>query len=537
MSREPQAFITIDRGSATVAVSLLGRIAGRWRLLGSLAVPEVVPDAAVIERIRDRLEQLDPALAHDLGLAREGSAADLPRLASTTSRPPEMAVVAATERVLEPLAAVASMAGWRVRPLVLDGAEILPIASVLADPRVTVVLAGASEPPGPDERSLMPNLGALVAAATERRPDLVTVLAGGLAEPGGRIESLFRPDRPGPTVLAPSALAGDGEPLRELLDGLRGGEHDGRRSLAIASGTLAEVLRRRIEVLEIGQTAGVRICAVPQPGRPTTVRWAVVPAAALLPPSFTDGHLDAVMAWLTAPLDRLRVRDRLRDLALAPWSDAIGDGALIRLAAARSALERLDEATPGLGALPAPDLVVAAGGAWAAAPATVVALALADTVRRPGIRAMGLDHARLLAPLGTIDDEDERRRVIADLRDDLLVPLGSIVLPGGLRGGRHLGTLTVRGAGMATPIAVDLVPGGLELVDLPPGEVATVELALRDAVDLGVRTRHAAAEVTGGLAGLIVDLRDVPLRLPDRPEPRRELLASWQQALWPGFGA
>ena len=89
--------------------------------------------------------------------------------------------------------------------------EILPVATALADRRVSAILAGASDPPGADERGLLPDLETLVAAATERRPDLVTVLAGGLAAPGGRIEELFRPDRPGPTVLGPSPTAGDGE--------------------------------------------------------------------------------------------------------------------------------------------------------------------------------------------------------------------------------------------------------------------------------------------------------------------------------------
>jgi hypothetical protein len=147
---------------------------------------------------------------------------------------------------------------------------------------------------------------------------------------------------------------------------------------------------------------------------------------------------------------------------------------------------------------------------------------------------MGWDHARLLAPLGMIEDPEERRAVIADLRDELLLPLGSLVLPAGLRVG-HPGRLTVRGDG--EPIEVELNPGGLELVDLPPGERATVELRFRDAVDLGVRSRHAAVEVVGGLGGLIVDLRDVPLRLPDRPERRRDLLAAWQGALWAGVDA
>ena len=122
---------------------------------------------------------------------------------------------------------------------------------------------------------------------------------------------------------------------------------------------------------------------------------------------------------------------------------------------------------------------------------------------------------------------------MADLRDDLLVPLGSVVMPAGLRAGRAAGPPVRHGAGRAAEL--DLVPGGLELVDLPPGERAIVELRFRDPVDLGIRAQHAAVEVAGGLAGLLVDLRDVPLRLPDRPERRRDLLAAWQAALWAGI--
>jgi hypothetical protein len=535
VSSHRRVYVTVDRGTATTAVAILGRVANRWRLLGSSASPAAVPASAVVERIRSRIAAFDPGIAVHLDLDDPAGLADVPVLACSTTRPPEMAVVAATERVLEPLAAAASMAGWRVRRLVLDGADILEVASALADPRVSVVLAGASDPPGADERSLVAHLGTLVAAATERRPSLVTVLAGGLAEPGGRIEAMFRPDRPGPTVLAPSPATGDGEPLRELLDSLRGEEDDGRRSMAAATATLAEALERRVEVLEVGQSAGMRAAASWSPGRRSTVRSASVPMGALLPGAFTEAHLDAVVGWLTAPLDRLRVRDRLRELALIPWGDAAGDGALIRLAAARAAIERLLEATPAISALPAPDLVVAAGGAWAVAPGPAVALALTDVVRRPGVRALGWDHARLLGPLGRIEDPDERLRIMRDMRDELLVPLGSVLMPAGLRPGRPVGTLLVRRAdGSPSAAELELAPGGMELVDLPPGERATIELRLRDTVDLGVRTHHAAAEVTGGVAGLLVDLRDVPMHLPDRPEHRREVLTEWQDALWAG---
>ena len=118
----------------------------------------------------------------------------------------------------------------------------------------------------------------------------------------------------------------------------------------------------------------------------------------------------------TVASDRHRLRDRLRELRIAPWSDLTGDGAALRMAAARAVAgsSRRRDARSSAGA-PAPDLVVAAGGVWAIAPGPAVALALADVLRRPGASGYALDHARLLGPLGSIPDEDERRAVMADL--------------------------------------------------------------------------------------------------------------------------
>ena len=152
---------------------------------------------------------------------------------------------------------------------------------------------------------------------------------------------------------------------------------------------------------------------------------------------------------------------------------------------------------------------MAAGGAWAIAPAPIVALALVDVLRRPGAGQFALDHARLLAPLGSIPDPDERRAMVADLVDDLLAPLGTVVTPAGMRTGRSAGSVSIRGMGGSTER--ELMPGGLALVDLPPGTSAIAEFRFRDTVRLGTRGRHFAIPVTGGLGGLVVDLRDVPL--------------------------
>jgi hypothetical protein len=148
--------------------------------------------------------------------------------------------------------------------------------------------------------------------------------------------------------------------------------------------------------------------------------------AALVPLEIDDAAVDAVIAWTTGSLDRHRMGDRLQDLRAQPWADASGEGARLRLAAARGALSRLVAHSPDISGLASPDVTVIAGGAFAVAPPRAVAMAIADTVRRTGATQLAFDHARLLGPIGTIDDPDERRELLADLADDLLAPIGSL---------------------------------------------------------------------------------------------------------------
>jgi hypothetical protein len=340
-------------------------------------------------------------------------------------------------------------------------------------------------------------------------------------------------NRPGELLLAPAASAGDppGLPLRQLLDEVRGGADDPRRAAGRITAALADVLDRRVELIEIGFDGGMRATAAPGiGGDEAQATVSIVADAALLPPDPDDATVDRVMSWMTIPIDRHRLRDRLRELRLWPWSGIAGDGARLRLAAARAAMTVLVEATPEQSALPAPDVVVVCGGAFAVAPGPAIALAVADVLRRPGAIALGHDHARVLGALGVIPDAGERRQALLDLADDILTPLGTVVIPGGIRAGSSAGRLTVHAGTGASE--TDLVPGALEVVDLPPGDVATAEFSFRDTVRLGARGRRFAVDVSGGLGGLLVDLRDVPLRLPDRLDRRRELLDAWQESLW-----
>jgi hypothetical protein len=323
------------------------------------------------------------------------------------------------------------------------------------------------------------------------------------------------------------------DPLGGLLLELALPADDPRRALGPATQALADVLDRRVETIILGHDASMRAAADPAAGgMPATARLAIVPDAAVAPEDPDDVVIDGVLLWSTMPADRHRLRDRMRELRIAPWADAPGEGAALRMAAARAALVRLGAATTEFDRAPAPDLVVVGGGVWSAVPAPTVALAIVDVIRRPGASQFALDHARLLGALGAIPDARERLAVMTDLADDLLAPLGSVVTPSGLRSGRSAGSVVVHANGSSTEL--DLIPGGLELVDLPPGQTAVAEFRFRDRVKLGARGRHFAVDVAGGLGGLLVDLRDVPLRLPDRADRRRDLLSAWQAALWQG---
>lgn len=531
MSSEPRAFLTVDSGAATIAVALVGRVAGRWRLIGSLALPAGADPTILAALLVERATRADPELVATLGIGGT-PVAELPRIEVSSHRSRLLAVVAGSERALGPLVAAASRSGWRVSSASAETTDPLEMSTMLLNAGVDAILAGAGDPPAADERRSLGELGALVAAAAHRRPEVPVVLAGGMA---GQLHAFGDvSDRLARVLVGGAARRGGGATdLCDLLTDLGLPADDARRALGSAATALAEVLERRVDIVEIGFDGGTRAGAWPATGAATAdLDLAIVPSAGLAPADPDDPAVDRIATWSTWTNDRHRLRDRMRELRIAPWADATGEGAGVRLAAARAALSCLVRWTPDWAERPGADLVVATGGAWAVAPAPAVALALVDVLRRAGATQFALDHARILAPLGAIPDASERRAMIADLADDLLAPVGTVVMPGGLGHGRSAGALEVHGTDGHHE--QELRPGGIELVDLPPGATAVAEFRFRDTVRLGGRGRHFALDVTGGLGGLLVDLRDVPLRLPDRADLRSELLEAWQAAVAPG---
>jgi hypothetical protein len=520
----PATFLAVDRGTATCAAALVGRVERRWRLLAATAVPAGIDPAVPAALLVERARTIDPGLAAAVGLG--APRVDLAHLEATGSPAQVAAVLAATESTLRLLVADASAAGWRTLGASAEEHDPLATTRLATRSEVTALVIGTADPAASDERDLVAELVALAAGVAERRPGIVVVLVGAAA---AHVASFPLGTE---VVAVPRPNAEDGSDLRSVLAGRRARPGDARQALVAATGTIADLLGLRVELLEVGMSGALRVRAAPalEPGGPTQVAAMEVPGAALAMAE-DDAALDRVEAWVTLGIDRARLRDRLAEIRLAPWVDLEGEGAILRAAALRAALGRLISATDAHLGGPAPDLVVLAGGAWSSMPAPAALLVLADAVRRAGVVQVAVDAARLLAPLGTIGEPAERARLLGDLLPDALVALGTLITPRGVRGGRAAGHLRLVAGDDA--VEIDFAAGGLALVDLPPGQAGAAELAFRSAVDLGARGRRFAVRATGGLAGLVVDLRDIPLHLPERTDERRDLLSRWERALWP----
>lgn len=530
----------IDRGTATFSASLVGRVADRWRLIAAGSFPSSADPDAVLAFVDGRAGMSDDGA----GDGHLDAWRDRERIEASSLPPKRLAILSSDARRTPDLEAAAEQAGWTIQGVVsADRSDALAAAEALAGRELDAVVIASGDPPRRDERGVLAELVSLAVATLERRPELFIVLAGAAAEHEGRFpyERVVLAPAPRPTRGVP-----DGSDLTRALMGIADEPHGARLAMARSVRTLASVLERTVELVDVGASGGAWFRAEPKSSEETAaaetddgLEGFVTAAGALVPETIDDEDevdLDAVIGWSPLRLDRPSHRDRLRELRAHPWQDATGEGALLRMAAVHAAMERIEDQRIGFGGAAAermrpPDLLIVSGGAFALAPPPAVTLAVANTVRRPGMTQLAYDHARALAPLGMLD-EAARREMLADLADDVLLPLGSLLMLSGGRQGRDLGHLTVT-SDWAVDDPQPLPSGTLRVVELPPGAPATVELEVREGRFGRTRARRIGFEATGGLGGLFIDTRGVPLRLPPRTERRRELVAQWQRSLWP----
>jgi hypothetical protein len=466
---------------------------------------------------------------------------DWPRLEVRTWRAPRACLVAASAETGLTLERAFAGAGWQVTERFYGpDPDLIAFGEACLDETVDAVVVGGREAAEEAERDharlLWPRAGSLA----RLRDDLAVIACGPFFErpegiPDDRLFALPAPDAVAASSVPPLAQAAL-QVGAHLVNGGAAAGVDGHTALRTSIGSLAVLLGSRVEGIEVGAAVGSRTLAHGD----GELRHGIVAEAGLLPRALLedDDAADGILRWSSLPGDPATRFDRLRELALRPWSQVDREGIHLRMAALRAALERMQSrwdalAHDGRADTTAPDVVVLSGGGFSLLPAAASALAVADGIRRAGASTLLHDHACLLAPLGALPVEADRRRLLADLMDDALLPVGSALLTGEPgTNGKDPGSVTI--SSLLGEEQLPLDAGQLHLVDLPPCIVARLEVDPGQGAILGVERQRFRLEASGGLGGLLIDTRAIPLEWPGGGEQRRALLERWEEPIWMG---
>ena len=537
MTQDTPAFFTLDRGTISTTAALIAPVDGRYRMVAAASAPVAVDPESVLEDLAWRVARTDASVAGSMEGWRDWS-----RLEVFSGRPPRAVLLAASKATGELLERAFAAAGWTVAGRYYGPEpDIVGLGEACLELATDAVVMGGREGVDEDEQAVAQQLWPRAASLARFRDDLAVIACGPFVDrpegiPDGRLFSLPAPeDLP---VTAESGLRSAALQVgRHLADHGASPGIDARTALRASVASLASILGASVDALEIGATAGSRTLAAPGAEQ----AHGVFATAGMLPRELLEEEEagDAVLRWSTLgggdPALRL---DALRDIALNPWAASGADGAHLRMAALRGALDRLEaiwrgdaDATDQGGA----SVMVLGGGAFAGLPPAAVALAVIDGVRRAGAVSLLHDHAGVMAPLGALPVEADRQRLISDLMGDGLLALGSAIVTGTIRKPKKdKAPVTLSISSVLGDQRLRLEPGQLQLIDLPPGVTASIGLDPGEGSILGSEGGPITMELSGGLGGLFVDTRPIPLELPAGGEARRAALEAWEAPTWIG---
>ncbi len=538
MTQETPAFFTLDRGTVSTTAALIAPVEDRYRMVAAAAAPIAVDPESVLEDLAWRVARTDASVAGSMEGWRDWS-----RLEVFTGRPPRAVLLAASEAAGELLERAFAGAGWTIAARFFGpNPDIVGLGEACLDLATDAVVMGGREGAAEEEQAKAQQLWPRAASLARFRDDLAVIACGPFVDrpegiPDGRLFSLPAPENvpiTSESMLRSAAL----QVGRHLADGGASPGIDARTALRASVASLASVLGTTVDGIEIGATAGSRTLAGPSAEQ----GHAVFASAGMLPRELLEDEQagDAVLRWCTLgggdPAARL---DGLRDMALNPWAATGTDGARLRMAALRGALDRLEStwhgADPDRSERRGAGVIVLGGGAFSGLPPAAVALAVVDAVRRAGAVSLLHDQAGILAPLGALPVESDRQRLLSDLMSDGLLALGSAIVTGTIpERKKDKAPMALSIASILGDQRLRLEPGQLQLVDLPPGVTARIGIDADDDSFLGSEGGPITMELSGGLGGLFVDTRPIPLELPSGGEARRAALEAWEAPTWVG---
>jgi hypothetical protein len=248
--------------------------------------------------------------------------------------------------------------------------------------------------------------------------------------------------------------------------------------------------------------------------------------------------LEKFQRWLPFELSPAELHNHLLNKCLYPASlPETEEERLIELALAREAIrltaEPITASPPAEAKETRWNLIIGAGQPLTRAPHPGLALlALLDALEPRGVTSVALDAAGLANLLGAIAAVQPVAAVEVGARDAFL-NLGTVIAPGGHgRPGKPALNLKMTLADNA-PQEFAVAYGTFQVIPLPPGQRATLEIRPGRHFDIGLGQpgRGAIAEVEGGILGIVVDARGRPLRLPKDDSARQSQLKEWRSQL------
>jgi hypothetical protein len=523
--------LLMDVGSAWAKAGVIGRVAGRWRLVAHAAQPTAW---GAEELSRTLMRQLRSAGDARLVDRYEDLLASANRIECHTSRQPGRLAVVAVSRELSGSTArrAAEAAGWQVVEVVTldDGRSLAARLATLQAADVDAWLIAGGFDDGRSPRAL--EAAALVASARLR--DGGPVIWAGSAQLSDEVMLLFEAGaaspvenpRPEPRREEPGPLR---DRLRTILRETVAGEDEAHLSTIAfprAIGALAADGGLRVLAVDVGARGAMRVVAEPDGTTAVTVHSSAGMAGAVLLP----GAAGRVARLAGDAGDEAAVADLLQTLRARPASVPQTSE---ELGAAHAAARMLISAMVEDGAPGSVDLLIGAGRTIAAAPHPAqAARMLLDGARPLGVTQLAIDAASVLGPLGSLPD-DEIREGMTLLAEDLLVPLGTSVVCRGGEPGQVAMRITVHRPGWPTPSPMEVRVGQLRVVALARGQEAELVIEPAAGISLGAsrRSPRIQARATGGAVGIMLDARGVPIALPRRGDDRRAVLAEWQDAL------